>query len=212
MNIAWLDALIDLGEEPDKPIKINMLEHVVSFKNPFYWDKESPIVFDLDNCCFYYAATNGAAIEIASEDYIPIQSKAHFFVHVSQKDGVTKFTTSYHGDIHPPKLKNIPLEAGKNMSNQSPMSISADDIVPANRTLALIYANADSSSEFKERSGRLVESLNNADTMKAVIITVNGSDFYNGLKFAKPNDGETPDLTHVKQRFVQVLEVKDGHC
>lgn len=212
MNIAWLDALIDLGEEPDKPIKINMLEHVVSFKNPFYWDKESPIVFDLDNCCFYYAATNGAAIKIASEDYIPIQSKAHFFVHVSQKDGVTKFTTSYHGDIHPPKLKNIPLEAGKNMSNQSPMSISADDIVPANRTLALIYANADSSSEFKERSGRLVESLNNADTMKAVIITVNGSDFYNGLKFAKPNDGETPDLTHVKQRFVQVLEVKDGHC
>lgn len=212
MNIAWLDALIDLGEEPDKPIKINMLEHVVSFKNPFYWDKESPIVFDLYNCCFYYAATNGTAIEIASEDYIPIQSKAHFFVYVSQKDGVTKFTTSYHGDIHPPKLKNIPLEAGKNMSNQSPMSISADDIVPANRTLALIYANADSSSEFKERSGRLVESLNNADTMKAVIITVNGSDFYNGLKFAKPNDGETPDLTHVKQRFVQVLEVKDGHC
>ena len=98
------------------------------------------------------------------------------------------------------------------MSNQSPMSISADDIVPANRTLALIYTNADSSSEFKERAGRLVESLNNADTIKAVIITVNGSDFYNGLKFAKPNTDETPDLTHIKERFVQVLEVKNGDC
>lgn len=212
MKVAWLDALIDLGEEPGKPIKINMLEHVASFKKPFYWSNESPIVFDLYNCCFYYAATDGAVIEITLEEYIKIQSKAHFVVHVFQKDGVTKFTTSYHGDIHPPKLKNISLEAGKNMSNQSPMSISADDIVPANRTLALIYTNADSSSEFKERAGRLVESLNNADTIKAVIITVNGSDFYNGLKFAKPNTDETPDLTHIKERFVQVLEVKNGDC
>lgn len=92
----------------------------------------------------------------------------------------------------------------------SQLEITLDDIVPSNRTLVLIYGDNNSSPEFKERAGRLAESLNNADTIKAVVVTVNGSKVYRNVTFKEPDGGELPDLKAVKERFVQVLEVKNG--
>ena len=90
-------------------------------------------------------------------------------------------------------------------------SIHPDTVMATNRSLVIIHANINSDSEFRERAGRLVESLNNADTMKAVVVTVNGGLLYPGFTITKENTEPEPDLTNLKSKFVQVIEVRNGH-
>lgn len=97
------------------------------------------------------------------------------------------------------------------------IEIDPESIVPSNRTLTIIWANSKDPDDYKERVSRLVDSLNRQDTIKSVIITVNGSKIYSGLHFEQPtNDPEKAvvvllKLNQVKLKFVQVLEVVNGH-
>ena len=93
------------------------------------------------------------------------------------------------------------------------MEISLLDIMPQNRTLVIIFGSKDSTGEFKERATRLVGSLNTPDTIKVVVVTVNGDKVFSGLNFTEPERDGTLDpeaLESVKKRFVQVLEVRNG--
>lgn len=93
------------------------------------------------------------------------------------------------------------------------MEVNLLSINPVNRTLVLVYGSSQSPSDFKERANRLVAGLNMPDTIKAVVMTVNGDKVFSGLDFTQPeySGSLNPDtLNHVKQRFVQVLEVSNG--
>lgn len=93
------------------------------------------------------------------------------------------------------------------------MEMKLADVIPGNRTLVVVYGSDQSSSEFKERAARLIGSLNMAETIKAVVITVNGERVFRGLDFSTPpNDGTLDEKLYglVKERFTQVVEVKNG--
>lgn len=91
--------------------------------------------------------------------------------------------------------------------------LSLENVVPSNRTLVIVYQPEKLDGEFKERSARLIGSLNMADTIKAVVITVNGDKVLSGLNLGTPyNTGQLDEdaLKSVKERFVQVVEVRYG--
>ena len=110
--------------------------------------------------------------------------------------------------------KNITYnDIAKPESEGKTMEITLEDVAPNNRTLVMVYGSQNSPSDFRERAGRLVESMNGPETIKTVVVTVNGGRIFSGLNFTQPPDGGILDpnaLQHVKERFVQVLEVKYG--
>jgi hypothetical protein len=107
-----------------------------------------------------------------------------------------------------------PFTNSKNLKeNVINMEVNLQSINPVNRTLVLVYGSSESPSDFKERANRLVAGLNMPDTIKAVVMTVNGDKVFSGLDFTKPQHSGNLDpdiLDHVKKRFVQVLEVNNG--
>jgi hypothetical protein len=93
------------------------------------------------------------------------------------------------------------------------METKLENVQAGNRTLAIVYGSKDSPSDFKERATRLVGSLNTPETIKVIVITVNGGRVFSGLDFSQPQDSGVVDrdmLNYLKQKFVQVLEVKYG--
>ena len=105
-----------------------------------------------------------------------------------------------------------PIVNYKNLQeSENSMEITLENVSAGNRTLVIVYGSKDSPSDYKERAARLIGSLNLPDTIKAVVITINGNKIYSGLDFNhSPNPGK-PDadmLDYVGKRFVQVLEVR----
>ena len=113
--------------------------------------------------------------------------------------------TSYHPT-------NDPIENYMNLLKLNE-NIELENVIKSNRTLVIIHGDSSSSGDYQERGMRLVSGFNTHDNIKAVVVTITGDKFYNGVTFQNPPSDKVIDpekLEATKKQFVQVVEVTDG--
>ena len=113
--------------------------------------------------------------------------------------------TSYHPT-------NDPIENYMNLLKLNE-NIELENVIKSNRTLVIIHGDSSSSGDYQERVMRLVSGFNTHDNIKAVVVTITGDKFYNGVTFQNPPSDKVIDpekLEATKKQFVQVVEVTDG--
>lgn len=98
------------------------------------------------------------------------------------------------------------------MESKAHMEIDQKSISPGNHTVVVVHGSQKSSGEFKERAARFVSSLNLADTIKAMVVTVSDGKFHAGLTFEGEEAGGVDEavIVEVGKRFKQIIEVKDA--